>query len=86
MTWMFLMAHAVLGACGWAGSAEGVMGDEGIAFEDRLSFQFDADGLLTVAIAGAQHVLMPDEADELRCWLFTQGMICPDWTGQETVQ
>lgn len=44
-----------------------------IAFEGRLSFAFDAEGLLTVVVANAQHVLMPEEADELRNWLFAQG-------------
>jgi hypothetical protein len=42
-----------------------------IAFEDRLAFQFDAEGLLTVTIASVQHVLMPEEVGQLRNWLLS---------------
>lgn len=42
-----------------------------IAFEDRLSFQFDAEGLLTATIASVQHVLMPEEVEQLRNWLLS---------------
>jgi hypothetical protein len=44
-----------------------------ISFEERLGFCFDTDGLLIVSIANVQHVLMPEEADQLRDWLFAQG-------------
>jgi hypothetical protein len=40
-----------------------------IAFEDRLRFVLDPDGLLTVTIAHVQHVLMPEEVAQLREWL-----------------
>ncbi len=46
--------------------------EDRIAFEGRLSFAFDAEGLLVVAIANVQHVLMPEEVDQLRCWLAGQ--------------
>lgn len=46
---------------------------DAISFEDRLKFSFDGDGLLVVSIASVQHVLMPEEADQLRDWLFAQG-------------
>jgi hypothetical protein len=42
-----------------------------MAFEERLSFSFDRDGFLTVAIANVQHVLMPEEAAQLRNWLLS---------------
>ena len=42
-----------------------------IAFEDRLAFQFDPEGLLTVTIASVQHVLMPEEVGQLRNWLLS---------------
>ena len=42
-----------------------------VAFEDRLAFQFDAEGLLTVTIASVQHILMPEEAAQLRNWLLS---------------
>ena len=42
-----------------------------IAFEDRLAFQFDPEGLLTVTIASVQHVLMPEEVEQLRNWLLS---------------
>ena len=42
-----------------------------VAFEDRLVFQFDAEGLLTVTIASVQHVLMPEEVGQLRNWLLS---------------
>ncbi len=43
-----------------------------IDFEKRLQFTFDSDGLLTVSIADVQHVLMPEEADQLLDWLIPQ--------------
>ena len=42
-----------------------------VAFEDRIAFQFDAEGLLTVTIASVQHVLMPEEVGQLRNWLLS---------------
>lgn len=44
-----------------------------IAFEERLSFTFDLEGLLTVTIASVQHVLMPEETEQLRNWLLLSG-------------
>jgi hypothetical protein len=46
---------------------------DAISFEGRLRLIFDGDGLLTVSIANVQHVLMPEEVDGLRDWLFAQG-------------
>ena len=41
-----------------------------ISFEDRLRFSFCEEGcFLTVSIANVQHVLMPEEVNDLRNWL-----------------
>lgn len=44
-----------------------------LCFEGRLHFEFDADGLLIVQVAMAQHVLVEEEIEQLRNWLFAQG-------------